>query len=178
MGVVSVLLPPLLSAARDVERHVAAAGWDQPVRLFALVPTAQLRASQPQLTQLEDDADGDEVGALSAIEQEDLPPADGVETLLAQIGWPAQVAGVAIALERIVLPPEAADDLPADEASALTAATQHPQREDVRLLAAVLRDGAATCLLRQRSNDADGQVAVGEDIAPGLIEALRQTLAD
>lgn len=168
------LLPPLLTCARDIERYVAASWWDQSPRLFALVPTAALREAQPQLEHLsEEDPD-----ALSAIEQEDLPTADSIETLLAQIGWPTEVHGVAIALERIVLPPEAQADLPTDDAGALQAVADHPQRQDVRLLVAVLRDGAATCLLRQRANDSDDQVAVGQDIAPGLVEALRDTLRD
>ena len=39
---------PLTLAALDTERHVARCGWDQPVRLFALVPTAgAARASSP-----------------------------------------------------------------------------------------------------------------------------------
>ena len=36
----------LLSAALDIERHVASQGWDQPALLFALVPTDLLRAEQ------------------------------------------------------------------------------------------------------------------------------------
>lgn len=173
-GGVTPLLPPLLTCARDIERFVAASGWDQPPRLFALVPTTQLREAQPQLEHLsEEDPD-----ALSAIEQEELPAADSIETLLAQIGWPPQVHGAAIALERIVLPPQAQADLPADDAGALDAVAHHPQRQDVRLLVAVLREGSATCLLRQRANDSDDKVAVGQDIAPGLVQALHETLRD
>ena len=171
---VTVSLPPLTACARDIERHVAAAGWDQPIRLFALVPTSELRASQPHLEHLE----AEESDALSAVEQDDLPAADSVETLLAQIGWPDQVHGAAIAVERIVLPPQAQAQLPTGEAEALAAVAAHPQREDVRLLVAVLRDGSATCLLRQRRNDDDDQVAVGHDIAPGLVDALRATLEE
>lgn len=166
---------PLTLAALDTERHVARAGWDQPVRLFALVPTADLLAHEPHL------ADGlashDAVaGALSAVEQEDLPSGPGLEDLLAQIAWPDQVAGCALAVERIVVPPEAERDLPEDDAAALRAVAEHPDRADVRLLVAVTRDGSARCLLRQRAHDADDRVALGEDIAPGLVHALRATL--
>ncbi len=180
-GVSAPILPPLLSCARDIEQHVAAAGWDQPTRLFALVPTRDLRSAQPHLASrlTEADTGGDLLDdALSAVEQEDLPPSGTVVDLLAQIGWPPQVHGAAIAVERIVLPPDAQSDLPAQDAEALAAIADHPQRQDVRLLVAVLRDGAATCLLRQRSNDSDDKVAVGSDIAPGLVEALRETLRD
>ena len=148
---------PLTLAALDTERHVARSGWDQPVRLFALVPTADLLAAEPQL------GDGlaahDVVeGALSAIEQEELPEAPGLEELLAQIAWPEQVAGCAIAVERIVVPPEAERDLPEDDADALKAVAEHPDRADVRLLVAVTRDGASRCLLRQRDHDSDDRV--------------------
>ena len=170
----TVHLPPLLTCARDIERYVAGAGWDQPARLFALVTTEQLRETQPQLSHLE----AEEPGALSAVEQDDLPASSGLEELLAQIGWPPQVHGAAIALERIVLPPQAQADLPADDAGALDAVAHHPQRQDVRLLVAVLREGSATCLLRQRANDSDDKVAVGQDIAPGLVQALQETLRD
>ena len=94
---------PLTLAALDTERHVARSGWDQPVRLFALVPTAELLMHEPHL------ADGlaphDAVtGALSAVEQDELPEAAGLEELLGQIAWPEQVAGCALAVERIVVP--------------------------------------------------------------------------
>ena len=39
----------LLATALDIERHVAADGWDQPTLLFALVPTDHIRAEQPAL---------------------------------------------------------------------------------------------------------------------------------
>lgn len=166
---------PLTLAALDTERHVARAGWDQSVRLFALVPTAELLVHEPQL------ADGlpthDAVaGALSAVEQDDLPEADGVEDLLARIAWPPEVAGCALAVERIVVPPAAEQDLPEDAESALEAIAAHPDRADVRLVVAVTRDGAARCLLRQRAHDSDDRVALGDDIAPGLVHALRATL--
>lgn len=166
---------PLTLAALDTERHVARSGWDQPVRLFALVPTAELLAHEPQL------ADGlashDAVaGALSAVEQDDLPDADGVEDLLARIAWPPEVAGCALAVERIVVPPAAERDLPEDQGAALDAIAAHPDRADVRLVVAVTRDGAARCLLRQRAHDSDDRVALGDDIAPGLVHALRATL--
>lgn len=166
---------PLTLAALDTERHVARAGWDQPVRLFALVPTADLLAHEPQL------ADGlaahDAVaGALSAVEQDELPEAGGLEELLAQIAWPEEVAGCAVAVERIVVPPEAERDLPSGDDDALRAVAEHPGRQDVRLLVAVTRDGRARCLLRQRAHDSDDRVALGDDIAPGLVHALRETL--
>ncbi|MBM6405223.1 hypothetical protein JQN72_13330 [Phycicoccus sp. CSK15P-2] len=165
---------PLTLAALDTERHVARAGWDQPLRLFALVPTAELVAQEPQLAAGLETHDTAE-GALSAVEQDDLPEADGVEDLLARIAWPEQVAGCALALERIVVPPAAERDLPDDPTRALEAVAAHADRQDVRLVVAVTRDGTARCLLRQRAFDSDDRVALGEDIAPGLVHALRAT---
>jgi hypothetical protein len=168
---------PLSLVALDTERHVAAAGWDQNPRLFALVPTAELLEHEPHLRgQL---APSDVAnGALTAIEQEDLPRTSSIESLLGRVAWPESVAGAAIALERIVVPPEAERDLPTDPQAAVDALSAHPQRKDVRLLVAVLRDGRSRCLLRQRDHDRDDQVASGEDIAPGLVHALRATLED
>lgn len=168
---------PLDIVALDTERHVAAAGWDQPPRLFALVPTRELLASQPDLGASLSPADHAE-GALSAVEQDDLPPASGVEELLGSIVWPDTVTGAAVAIERIVVPTEAERDLPEDPDAALAQLAAHPDREDVRLLVAVTRDGRATCLLRQRRHDRDDRVARGGEIAPGLIAALRGTLAE
>lgn len=169
---------PLLTCALETERYVAGAGWDQPVRLFALVKTAKLLAAEPDLARsLPAGADGDP-DALSAIEQDDLPPADPLEDFLAQMAWPADVDGVALAVERVVVPPSATDDLPEDPAQAAAALAHHPDRVEVRLLAAVTRDGASECLLRQRPLDSDDKVASGPDIAPDLIAALAATLRD
>ena len=109
------------------------------------------------------------------MEQEDLPQAGGLEELLARIAWPEQVAGCAVAVERIVVPPDAERALPEDDEAALRAVAEHPGRADVRLLVAVTRDGSARCLLRQREHDSDDRVALGDDIAPGLVHALRAT---
>ena len=169
---------PLAVTALETERHVASAGWDQNPRVFALVDTAELVAAEPGLAaQLGYPADR-APGALTAIEQEDLPRTADIESLLGRMAWPDTVHGVALAVERIVIPPGAERDLPEDPAEAMTALAAHPQREDVRLLVAVHRDGRAVCLLRQRANDRDDRVATGEDIAPGLVHALRATLED
>lgn len=171
------VIDPLELVSLETERHVAAAGWDQAPRLFALVPTADLLEAQPTL--LPSMSVGDFArGALTAVEQEDLPAAHGIEELLGSIVWPSTVAGAAIAVERIVVPTEAERGLPEDPDAALTRLVEHPDREDVRLLVAVTRDGRATCLLRQRRHDRDDRVARGGEIAPGLVAALRTTLVD
>jgi hypothetical protein len=169
------IFSPLTTSALETERHVAAAGWDQPPRLFALVRTAGLLDREPHL--LAQLGHGGEDG-LTAIEQEGLPGTSSLESLLAQLAWPEEVDGVALAVERLVVPPEAERDLPEDPEKAAEALAAHPGRKDVRLLVAVLRDGESACLLRQRDHDADDKVASGPDIAPGLVQALSATLQD
>jgi hypothetical protein len=166
---------PLLTAAVDTERHVARLGWDQPPRLFALVRTSLLREREPSLQGRLGEADLD---GYTAVEQEGLPPTSDLESLLGRIAWPDDVEGAAIAIERIVVPPEAERDLPDDPRAATDQLVAHPARKDVRLLAACLRDGEQICLLRQRDHDSDDAVAVGADIAPGLSHALSLTLRD
>lgn len=154
---------------------MAQGGWDQPPRLFALVRTRLLRDKEPslaeQLTSPEDEG-------FTAVEQERLPPTADLESLLGRIAWPEDVEGVAMAIERIVVPPEAERELPVDRQEATDALMAHPARKDVRLLAACLRDGTRVCLLRQRDHDVDDAVAVGDNLAPGLTHALAMTLAD
>lgn len=168
------VIDPLAIAALDTERHVAAAGWDQPARLFALVRTADLLAREPHLRGQMGPADLAE-GALTAIEQEGLPSTSSIETLVGRLAWPDDVDGCAIAIERMVVPPEAERDLPQRPEDAVEALAAHPDRKDVRLLAAVLRDGRSMCLLRQRDHDSDDAVATGPDLAPGLVAALLAT---
>ena len=165
---------PLSIAALETERHVAAGGWDQPVRLFALVETAHLLEHEPGF--LDALAPHDvQPGALTAVEQDDLPSPAHLETMLAQMTWPDAVSGCAIAVERIVVPPSAERDLPANPDDAMAALADHPDRKDVRLLVAVLRDGTSRCLLRQRDHDRDDRVAAGDDLAPGLVHGLLAT---
>ena len=169
------IFSPLVTSALETERHVAASGWDQPPRLFALVRTAGLLTREPQLR---DQLGQDQVDGLTAIEQEGLLNTSSLESLLAQLAWPEEVDGVALAVERMVVPPEAERDLPENPDQVAEILAAHPDRKDVRLLVAVLRDGESTCLLRQRDHDTDDKVASGPDIAPGLVQALAATLRD
>jgi hypothetical protein len=173
-------MDPLSLVAVETERHVAAAGWDQNPRVFALVPTAELLEREPRLRDhlAEAGPAGLVDGALTAIEQDGLPRSTSLESLLGRMAWPETVAGAAIAVERIVVPPAAEHDLPANPAAAIEALSAHPGRRDVRLLVAVLRGGQSRCLVRQRDHDRDDQVASGPELVPGLVHALRATLED
>jgi hypothetical protein len=165
----------LLAAAADTERHVARAGWDQPMRMFALVPNALLAEREPSMGEQLASADPD---GFTAVEQDGLPSSSHVESVLARVAWPPDVAGVALTLERVVVPPEAERDLPSDPEEATEALARHPDRRDVRLTVAVERGGSSVCLLRQRQYDSDDAVAVGPDLAPGVVHALFMTLED
>ncbi len=157
---------PLLQVALETENHVAGDGWDQAPRLFALVPTrAVLGTDEPDPAEL------------SAVEQEWSPEGD-LESALARLAWPEAVVGVALVLERLVVPPAAEHDLPSNPDDALAALAAHPDRQDIRLVAAVTREGERTCLLRQRAYDRADMIASGPDIAEGLVTALAATLVD
>ena len=76
----------LEAALREIEAHVAAGGWDQPTRLFALVPTADLLDHEPSL--VDELARGQDSPLLTSIEQADLPDHEDLTELLTQISWP------------------------------------------------------------------------------------------
>jgi len=163
---------PLRRATLEVESHVGAQGWDQPPRLFALVPTAELAAREPALAdQLSDDPDG-----MTPVEQDGIPTDRSLEDVLIDITWPDTVAGCAAVIERIMLPPEAEDSLPDDPDELVAAAAAHPDRREVRLVAAVTRDGRAHSTVRAREPH-NAELLEGPDLVPGLIEHLRRTLA-
>lgn len=164
----------LEAVVRELELHASELGWDQPERLYALVSTAALVAQEPGLAEaLGLDADDD---GLTPVEQEPLSAGQRLEDVLAGIEWPAEVAGVAAVAERLVLPPGADDDLPTDPGAAQEYAAQHPDRQEVRMVAAALRGGGSACALRLRSHDADDLVLTGPDLVPGLLEQLHATL--
>lgn len=161
----------------DIERHAAVAGWDQPVRLFALVETADLVSREPQLAEQLGVA-AVEPGSLTPVDQGDLPEHASLEELLAGITWPPEVLGTALTVERLMVPPDVERDMPQDEGEALRWLAEHPQREEVRIVVAVLRDGTRSTALRMRSHDDETSVLTGPDLVPGLADALSATLAD
>jgi hypothetical protein len=172
----------VLRAVLELEHHVSAAGWDGPLRLFALIRTAGALAADPDLAnRLPDDvvaAAHVDPEHLTAVEQDELPAIEDLEGLLHTIAWPASVDGAAVVVERLVLPTEAEATMPQDAEAAKAWVAAHPQRQELRLAAAVLRDGTNGCAVRSRGLDVDSQVATGPDLVPGLVEALATTLRD
>ncbi len=165
---------------REVEDFAAAAGWDQPPQLFALVSTEELLARQPEL--------GDKVdvdSTLTPVAQEPLPDEDLADAL-AGIVWPATVSGCALVQEIVVLPQDAEAALDAAATGQDTYAVrmrriamEHPQRREARLVAGVLRDGSAACVLRVRGDeDSPDEIVEHPELAPNLVDALRETLRE
>jgi hypothetical protein len=164
----------LEEVVRDLERHSAEEGWDLPPRLYALVESAELLRQEPGLAeQLGLSASTDTIAAL---EQPPLPDSVSIEESLATIIWPEAVAGCALVVERVVLPPEAEEQMPDDEGEALAWLAGHPLREEVRMVVGVLRDGSRHSALRLRKHDSNDEVLSEADLVPALADALAATL--
>ncbi len=165
----------LRTAVVEIERHSSDAGWDQPGRIYALAVTAELAAAEPELALELGIADGT-AGVFTPVEQELDEAVDSLEELLGRITWPDTVAGAMAVVERVVLPPEVEGEVPDDPEIAASYAADHPDHEDVRIAAGVLRSGETHCVIRMRSHDDDDALLHGADLAPGLVSALRETL--
>lgn len=170
----------LADAVTEIERHVAQGGWDGPIRVFALISTQAALAADPDLAsqlpaatvaaaQLDPEH-------LTSVEQEDLPQTDSLEDLLAQIAWPSAVNGSVVVTERVIMPPAAEAAMPEDPAQALEYVMSHPDREDVRMAVGAMRTGESWCAIRTRGHDDNLDVAHGEALVPGLVDAVRSTL--
>ncbi|GFH37671.1 PPA1309 family protein [Streptomyces pacificus] len=189
---------PLTRAVLEIDEYASGLGWDQPARLFALVDTAQLRAQEPglaaQLGLDEPDAPdapdapgggggpGGPRGAhapapLTPVEQDEIPSGIPLDEFLGTIAWPDAVAGCALTVERLMLPPSAETSVPEglDEAGLAEWVAAHPDRQEVRMTVAVLRDGARESALRLREKDSATEVLTGAELVPGLAEALSAT---
>jgi hypothetical protein len=167
---------PLTRAVLEIDDYASGLGWDQPARLFALVDTAQLRTQEPgladQLGLGEENA-----GALTPIEQDELPDGTPLDEFLATIAWPDVIAGCAMTVERLMLPPAAEQSIPEglDDAALANWVAAHPERQEVRMTVAVLRDGARESAVRLREKDSPTEVLTGADLVPGLADALAAT---
>lgn len=168
----------LATAVLEVEGHHSRAGWDQPARLYALVDTAHIVEHEPALAaQLGLDSPL-ERGSLTPVEQDDLPAGVELEEALTNITWPEVIVGCVAVVERLVLPPAVDGQVPEDPTAAQEFAREHPDAEEVRIVAGVIRSGASYCALRLRSEDNDSAVMGGTDLVPALFDLLRGTLEE
>ena len=168
--------PALATAVIEIEQPVAAAGWDQPARLYALVETARIVAQEPQLAAAMGLDAASEDGSFTPVEQDALPPGQPLEVTLEAVVWPGEVAGCAAVVERLVLPPEVDAEIPEDPAEAERFAREHPLRQEVRIVAGATRAGATYCALRLRAHDDDQSVVDGTELVPALLDLLTSTL--
>ncbi|MDP9395826.1 MAG: PPA1309 family protein [Actinomycetota bacterium] len=171
---------PLTRAVLEIEQHVAAVGWNQPPRLYALVETAELVRHEPALAGRLGGAVEDALvpGHVTPVEQDELPDHSTIEELLGGIVWPPEVAGTALVVERLMVPAEVEAQMPEGESEALRWLAEHPERQEVRIAVGVLRNGHSECAIRLRSHDEDTSVMSGRDLVPGLVDALAGTLTD
>lgn len=160
--------PFLAVAVAEAEEFVGSAGWDQQPQIFALVRTAELLATQPEMA-----AHLDPDVVYTPIAQDPLDDPD-LPTALERLAWPDAIAGCVLVQEIVVLPPSAQDALPDDPAAAAAVAAAHPDRTEARLAVGVLRDGGAACLMRLAGEHSDAPLR-GADLAPNLVQALRLT---
>lgn len=167
---------PLTRAVLEIDEYAAGLGWDQPARLFALVDTAKLREQEPSLAaQL--GIDDSTTASLTPVEQDEIPAGTPLDEFLATIAWPDAVTGCALTVERLMLPPSAEDSVPEgmDEKQLARWVAEHPDRQEVRMTVAVLRDGSRESALRLREKDATSEVLTGASLVPGLADALDAT---
>ncbi len=174
---------PLTRAVLEIDEYAAGLGWDRPARLFALVNTERLRTEEPELAGqlgLDEQNEGAQAAALTPVEQDEIPADVPLDEFLATIAWPDAVDGCAVTVERLMLPPSAEAAVPADlDGEALTRwVAEHPERQEVRMTVAVLRDGERESALRLREKDSPTEVLTGPDLVPGLAEALGATFAE
>lgn len=165
----------LVAALVELEHHVGELGWDQPPRLFALVPTAELVAAEPELAAHLDAAPRD---GYTSVEQDTFEAGDDLLGALARIAWPDAVTGCALTCVRTFLPQHLADEVPQDDAEAAAFVADHPDRHEVRVAVGVLRDRPGQPALghgvaRLRSNPED--LLGSADLVPGLTEVLAAT---
>lgn len=161
-------------AINEIEQHVGADGWDQPPRLYALAEADELLRRAPALAaELGIEPSESAEPTLIPIEQE--LPETSLEELLSTISWPEGVVGAALAVERIVLPEGVEESVPADT-DVNEWAQQHPERTDVRIVAAALRAGPRASVLRVRGHESDTDLIRDPEFTPDLCAALVETL--
>lgn len=166
----------LVAALVQLEYHVGHLGFDQPPRLFALVRTHELLASQPELAETAGlSADAPE-GALTAIEQDGFDAGPDLNAALERIMWPETVVGVACSMVSSFLPAGIEAELPDDPADAALYVAEHPNKVDLLIVAGAMRSGARHGVGRMITHPDD--LLAGTELVPGFTEALARTLLD
>ncbi|CAB4666231.1 unannotated protein [freshwater metagenome] len=155
----------------EIERECAKAGWTRGIVLYALVPTADVIESAPEMAEALAEKSPT---SLTAIEQEDVELTGTIEDFLGTISWSAEVFGAALVLERLIVNEEPPGEL-SQEALAEWV-IEHGQ--EVRMVVGVLRDGSQECAMRMRAYDDENAIMAGPELLPGMAEALALTFAE
>ena len=148
-------------------------------RLFALVETADLLRREPQLA--------GELGIGAAPTRRPhpgragrLPAHQRSTSCSAGIAWPPRCSACALAVERLMLPPDAERAAcRRTRATALRWVAEHPERQEVGIVVAVLRDGSRAARCGCAPTTTRQSVLTGPDLVPGTGRRARPTtLAD
>lgn len=163
----------LEKAVDELASELARAGWGQPTRLFGLVSSDLLLAEEPELAA----EIGAEPGSFTAIEQDGFDITIPVPQMLTRIAWPDSVLGAAVAIEQLVLPPEAEADLPIDAnpTEVAEAAAHNDRAVQLRIVVAVTRDGAEDAVLVLEHHAEPIRGGAGERLVPRLADSLAET---
>lgn len=155
----------------EIERECAKAGWTRGIVLYALVPTADVIESAPEMAEALAEKSPT---SLTAIEQEDVALTGTIEDFLGTISWSAEVFGAALVLERLIVNEEPPGEL--SEEALADWVIEHGQ--EVRMVVGVLRDGSQECAMRMRAYDDENAIMAGPELLPGMAEALALTFAE
>ena len=106
-------------------------------------------------------------GSLTPVEQDQLPPDQPLEAVLESIMWPP--AGHRLRRGRRAAGAAAGAPTgrsPTTRVRPQEFAREHPDRQEVRIVAGATRAGATYCALRLRAHDDDQSVVGGADLVP------------
>ena len=172
-------ITPLKETVLEIERECAKAGWSRGIVLYALVPTADVIESAPEMAAALADKSP---SSLTAIEQEEVELTGKIEDFLGTISWSAEVFGAALVLERLIVNEEPPSNLVGELAGELEgealASWVNEHGQEVRMVVGVLRDGSQECVMRMRAYDDENAIMAGPDLLPGMAEALALTFAE
>lgn len=167
----------LITAVIELEQLANETGWDQSPQLYALVKTREIIDKLTFLTDEEHQA----LTQTTLVNPEHLfsiyqDQMDNPIEKLHTVYFDEEVAGVALVMERIMIPADAETAIPEEEQARDQYLLSHHQREDIRMAVGVLRSGETWCAIRSRSHDDDKLVAQGPTLIPEVIKALAETL--
>jgi hypothetical protein len=168
---VNAPMSALKETVLEIERECAKAGWTRGIVLYALVPTADVIESAPEMAEALAEKSPT---SLTAIEQEDVELTGTIEDFLGTISWSAEVFGAALVLERLIVNEEPPGEL--SEEALADWVIEHGQ--EVRMVVGVLRDGSQECAMRMRAYDDENAIMAGPELLPGMAEALALTFAE